>query len=143
MSVTHNILALDVGDRRIGVALASLEARMAAALLTIDRLNEADVFATILKLVNEHQAEAVVIGLPRGMDGQETAQTKTARDFAAELQRCFDVPVHLQDEAATSLLAEEALQAAGKPYQKGDIDKLAAAYILNDWLREAEREALA
>jgi putative Holliday junction resolvase len=134
MAQTHNVLAFDVGDRRIGVALASLEARLAAPLITIDRQQHADVMATLMALVHEHAAEGIVIGLPRGMDGQETAQTKVARLFAADFQTVAQVPVHLQDEAGTSLVAEESLQARRKPYAKGDIDKEAAALILQDWL---------
>jgi putative Holliday junction resolvase len=134
MATTRNVLSLDVGDRRVGVAIASLEARMASPLLTIDRQLSADIFMEISELIKKQEAEAVIVGLPRGMEGQETAQTQSARDFAAALQKVCDVPVHMQDEAATSIAAEETLKDIGKPYGKGDIDKHAAAIILNDWL---------
>ena len=135
MTPTHNILALDVGDRRIGVALASLEAKIASPLLTIDRLDTPEVFAKIIELIDQHQVESVVVGLPRGMEGQETAQTASTRQFAKDLEQAIACKVYLQDEAATSLAAEDELKANNKPYQKGDIDKLAAAYILDDWLQ--------
>lgn len=131
---THTVLALDVGERRIGVALASMEARIAKPLLTIDRNDAGDIFASISKLVQEHKAESVVVGLPRGMEGQETAQTKSSREFAAKLQEVLSAKVYLQDEAGTSLAAEDELKQSAKPYQKVDIDKLAATYILDDWL---------
>ncbi|CAN5394171.1 Holliday junction resolvase RuvX [soil metagenome] len=138
MSDSGNVIALDVGDRRIGVALANLTARMASPLLTIDCQAEPDVFACILELAREHNAVAVIVGLPRSMEGQETGQTLSARQFAADLRKTVTIAVHLQDEAATSLAAEDDLKASGKPYAKGDIDKLAAAYILRDWLEMTE-----
>ena len=72
------------------------------------------------------------------MQGQETGQTVSARKFARELEHACSVTVYLQDEAATSLLAKDELEARKKPYKKGDIDKLAATYILRDWLQSAE-----
>jgi putative holliday junction resolvase len=134
MTATHNILCLDVGERRIGVALASLEARIASPLLTLDRQETSNVYDTIKQLVHEHAATTVVVGLPRGMEGQETQQTHAVREFAETLGHELRIPIVMQDEATTSVVAEAELQQKGKPYQKGDIDKLAATYILNDWL---------
>jgi putative holliday junction resolvase len=134
MSATHNVIGLDVGGRRIGVAVASVEARLATPLVTIDRKDIPDIFPRLVKLLEEQSAEAVVVGLPRGMNGQETEQTAIARQFARELEKACKLPVYLQDEAATSIVAEERLKESRKPYEKGDIDKLAAAYILEDWL---------
>jgi len=134
MNDAHMILALDVGERRIGVAIASLEARLPSPLLTIDRQKVGDVFVRIKELIAEHKVRAVVVGLPRGMSGQETAQTTSARQFASDLEAACGIEVSLQDEAATSILAEDELKAHGKNYEKGDIDKLAASYILQDWL---------
>jgi len=142
MSDTHNVLSLDVGGRRIGVALASLEARLPSPLLTIDRSKVQDVFGHITSLIQEYAAETVVIGLPRGMDGQETAQTASAREFARQLEAACNAAIVLQDEAATSLLAEDELKESGKPYEKADIDKLAATYILRDWLTGQKEHSL-
>ena len=107
MIQTHNVLALDVGERRIGVALASMEARMASPLLTLDRREHADIMVRIKQLLAQHEIDTVVVGLPRGMEGQETDQTRSARQFAADLAEVCGLPVHLQDEAATSLAAED------------------------------------
>lgn len=138
MTNSRSILALDVGDRRIGVAIASMEARIASPLFTIDRRDTPDVFIYIKELIDKHQTTGIVVGLPRGMDGQETAQTKIAREFAWKLKSLANIEVYLQDEAATSLAAKEELEHINKPYQKGDIDKLAATYILSDWLANQE-----
>jgi len=135
------ILALDVGERRVGVALASSIARLPAVVTTIDR-REHDAYEVIAKLVKEHGVSTIVVGLPRGMQGQDTAQTDYCRDFAAELEEAVGMQVVMQDEAATSLEAEEYLKKLGKPYAKGDIDAYAAVIILRDWLAgQMERTA--
>ena len=143
-SALHIVLGLDVGDRRIGVAMASVEAGIASPLITLDRTQVSDIYNHILHMITEQKAGEVIIGLPRGMQGQETAQTTSAREFAAKLQKVLNdsssnCKVYMQDEAATSIMAEEDLKAAGKPYVKGDIDKQAATYILNDWLANRKR----
>src|SRR6185369_17047614 len=107
MTAPLNVLGLDVGDRRIGVALANLVARIPEPLLTIDRSETDNVFETIDKLILENEVQTVVIGLPRGLEGQETGQTQTVRQFAKELKEQLGVKVELQDEAGTSVLAEE------------------------------------
>lgn len=131
----HYILALDVGGRRIGVAMASTIARLPAPLTVIDREVSKDAMVDIMKLVEAHQVGVVVVGLPRGMQGQETAQTKATRVFAANLAERLQVPVVLQDEAGTSIQAEATLKEQGKTYTKGDIDAEAASIILNDYLQ--------
>jgi putative holliday junction resolvase len=134
MNNSRSILALDVGDRRIGVAIASMEARIASPLFTIDRQKVGDIFLHINQIIKEHEVSILVVGLPRGMEGQETIQTKSVREFAEKLEKITGISTHMQDEAATSLLAKDELERKNKPYQKGDVDMLAATYILSDWL---------
>ncbi len=128
------LIALDVGDKRIGVAVATMQARIASPLTTLLR-GEAIVQA-IQSLLDEHQAKALVVGLPRGLDGQHTAQTRAVEEFTASLERVLSVPVYWQDEALTSRLAESELRDRGKPYKKEDIDALSATYILEDFMRD-------
>lgn len=128
------VMALDVGAQRIGVAVANSIARIASPLVTIQ--HDTTVVDRIMHLLASESATALVIGLPRGLDGQETSQTQSVRDFVAELQKKLDIPLFFQDEALTSRKAEDELQSRGKPYQKGDIDALAATYILEDYLQE-------
>jgi putative Holliday junction resolvase len=139
MSLTPNscILALDVGAVRIGVALASSTARIASPLTTLDAT--ADVQQHLAQIINSEMVSAIVVGLPRGLDGQETAQTATIRDFAGSLKH-FGLPIHLQDEALTSRKAKDELESRGKPYAKADVDALAATYILEDYLATTIRE---
>jgi putative Holliday junction resolvase len=127
------VLALDVGNKRVGVAMASLMVRLPRPLLTLDRDNS--LFAELIEVINREDVGAIVVGWPRGLDGQDTGQTRATQSFIDELrQQITGLPIYKQDEALTSKQAEEELQARGKNYNKGDIDSLAASYILDDWL---------
>jgi putative Holliday junction resolvase len=136
MTMTQNpnarIVALDVGAKRIGVASANVVARLATPVKTLDVSDE--IFEDITQLLAQQTASAVVLGLPRGMQGQETEQTKSVQAFADKLQKHLDVPLYWQDEALTSKLSEDRLRLSGKHYEKGEVDALAATYILEDYL---------
>ena len=134
LTSSSSIVALDVGGKRIGVATANAVARIAHPLETLDH-NET-IMQTIQDLVAREQAAMVVIGFPRNLSGQETEQTRTIQSFGAELEKHIQVPIHWQDESVTSRKAEAELKQRGKPFAKGDIDALAAAYILEDFLTE-------
>jgi putative Holliday junction resolvase len=136
MAVTpSSVLALDVGTKRVGVAVASLAARLPRRLITLER--DDNFWQQLTELINREEIGAVVIGGPRGLDGQTTAQTAATESFEGELkQRFAELPIHRQDEALTSKQAETELRARGKAYGRGDIDALAANYILADWLAE-------
>lgn len=139
MNDENIVIALDVGERRIGMAIASMVARLPAPYLTLDRQQITDVFAEIERLIAQESAGVIVVGLPRDMQGNETEQTRQVRQFADELQVRLKRPVVLQDEAATSINAEARLKERGKPYSKADIDAEAAAIILQDFLAQAEQ----
>jgi putative holliday junction resolvase len=133
MPTNKSVLALDMGGARVGVALASLAARLPSPLTTLN--NDSGLFGELKKIIVEEDVCALVVGLPRGLDGQFTAQTAEAEAFADEVKRRFNMPVYLQDEALTSQKAEDELARRGE-YKKSDIDALAAAFILEDWLGE-------
>ena len=126
------IVALDIGAKRIGVASANVVARLAAPLKTLAVTD--DIIDEIKQLLAEQTASALVLGLPRGMQGQETEQTKTIEAFGEQLKQQITVPIYWQDEAMTSKLSEAELNASNKSYTKGSIDALAATYILEDFL---------
>lgn len=128
------IVALDIGSKRIGVATANVVARIPAPLRTLEVDDK--ILDQISQLLTEQQAKAVVLGLPRGLEGQETAQTVSVQDFGAQLSKHIDIPLYWQDEALTSELSEQTLQQRKIGYQKGDIDAQAATMILEDYLRE-------
>jgi len=133
-SSDSSILALDVGGRRIGVASANVVARMAHPLTTVE--NNADILPVLQKILKEERAVGLVVGLPRSLNGEDTDQTRTIRTFVIALKEAIALPMYWQDEAVTSKKAEEELQGRGKPFAKGDIDALAATYILEDFLQE-------
>lgn len=126
------ILALDVGDKRVGVARASLTARLAQPVTTLERGD--GFFEELREIISSQQVCRLVAGLPRGLDGQATAQTALTEQFVEQLRDEIDLPVELQDEALTSRKAEAELQRRGKTYQRADVDALAATFILEDYL---------
>lgn len=129
MSTT--ILALDIGERKIGIARASVIAKIPEPLAT---LPNDDLFEQKLHdIMKEQDAKRLVIGLPRGLDGQETEQTRYVRAFAKTLTLKADIS--FQDEALTSVNAREILDGSGKSYTKEDIDAVAATLILDDYLK--------
>jgi putative Holliday junction resolvase len=127
-----NYLSLDVGERRIGVALATETARLAHPLTVI--MNTSEAINEIKKIVESEQVATIIIGLPRNLQGEDTKQTKYCRDFAEKLNKELSVKIVYQDEALTSRQAEAELKERGGKYEKGDIDALAATYILQDYL---------
>lgn len=134
----ETILALDVGTRRIGVARAYLDALFPHPLVTLVQPDE--FIKAIVGLSLSEKAAALVIGLPRGLNGQETAQTADVREFGRQLERELRIPVYWSDEAVTSVKAETELRSRGKPFNKGDVDALAAVFILEDFITTSKRE---
>lgn len=125
-------LCLDVGERRIGVAIGDPALKMAWPFSTI---NVDDKVAEQLNnLLTEQQVTDIVIGRPRNQKGESTDQTKHVEDFVNRVLGDIKIPIHWQDESVTSVMAEEHLQATGKAYKKEDIDAGAAAIILQDFL---------
>lgn len=128
-----NIIALDVGSKRIGVAHADTGVRLPVAYSTIhvdglelDRLRE---------IIAEFEPAVIVVGFPRNQQGETTEQTHKVIEFARTLDQ-FGIQVTYQDESLTSVLAEDYLKSLKKPYTKADIDAHAAAIILGDYLEE-------
>jgi len=133
MAVSKQVLlGLDVGERRIGVALGDDIGRLAAPLTTITV--DGTELVQLQRLMLEHDVTGFVVGLPRNMSGEETGQTELVKEFVTRRLDGFELPVRYQDESLTSVGAEQELQRRGKPYSKGDIDALAATTILQDYM---------
>lgn len=131
--MAHNpaIIALDVGEKRIGVALADPSIRIAIAYDTIEV--DGTEYDQIRNLITTENASTLVVGYPRNQSGEPTLQTKYVEQVAEQLKG--DVAnLVFQDESLTSVKAEELLKRQKKPYQKSDIDALAASLILQDYL---------
>lgn len=129
-------MALDVGTRRIGVALADSGIKIAVPFDTIvvDDDNHTEI-ETINEIITREKVDILVIGLPRNQSGEETSQSVYTKKFAENFEMSVDEIV-FQDESLTSVQAENLLKSYKKPYSKGDIDMNAAAIILQDYLEE-------
>lgn len=127
-------LALDLGDRRIGVAVSDTLGIVARPVRVFERASRKEDFATIADLIDEHDAEIVVCGLPLNMDGTEGPQAEWVRDYTRALIEAVSVPVVLWDERLTTEDAKEILHAQGKAIEKDWLDAVAAAVILQSYL---------
>lgn len=131
MSRSRKYLALDVGERRIGVAAGDDVVKIAIPMEAIE-VDGSEIEA-IAKYIAREEADVIVVGYPRNQSGEPTAQTAFVEAFADQL-KVIAPSIVFQDESLTSVLAEQRLKMLGKPYTKGDIDAHAAALILQDYL---------
>jgi len=127
-------LALDLGEKRIGVAVSDALGMVARPLEIFPRTSRRADFAHIGALVKAHQVDTVVVGLPLNMDGSEGRPAAWVRDYGAALAETLAVPVHFWDERLTSEEAIDILRAQGKSTAKGTVDAVAAAVILQSYL---------
>ena len=93
-------------------------------------------FAALEGIVEAENVAQLVVGFPRGLQGNTPPKLRPLRHLPSSSESISRCPLHFQDEALTSKHAEAELRARGKLYDKGDIDALAATYILEDWLAE-------
>ncbi len=131
-------LGLDIGDKRIGVALSDPEGILASPLTIINRRDESLDIEAITDIVSQKQVEQIVVGLPRSMDGSLGKQAEKVKEFVRKLCSHTEVPVEYRDERLTTVLAERLMQAAGtkKTRKKVRHDAMAAALILQGYLDE-------
>lgn len=129
---SSQIMALDYGDARIGVALADEQIKIAIAYGAIE--NNEDLFKELLKLALDNNIVKIVVGYPRNQSGEATEQTHKVEQFVEQLREFYDGKIEFQDESLTSVLAEQRLKSYKKPYSKADIDAHAATIILEDYL---------
>ena len=130
-------MGLDVGDRRIGVALSDETATLASALVTVTRSGGRKDAAAVADLARRHEVAAVVVGLPLNMDGTRGPQAEKVLGFVESLRRRLaHVPVVTRDERLTTVEAEEKLREAGVGWKerKRVVDQVAAVVILQEYL---------
>jgi len=135
------MLALDVGDKRIGVAVSDRSGMLAQPVETVQRKNMKTDVARIVSLAQKHEAEAIVIGLPKNSDGSEGEQAAKVKSFARKLMRATGLQVHLEDERLSTFMAIERLVERGvKTGQNRDlVDMEAATIILQSFLDRQSR----
>lgn len=130
------VLGLDVGDRRIGVALSDETGTLASGLDTIVRVGPRQDLETIAELVRAHGATEVVVGLPLNMDGTVGPQAEKVNALIDGLRKRVSVPVQAWDERLTTVEAHEQLRKAGVSWSQRAalIDKVSAVIILQEYL---------
>lgn len=136
------ILALDLGSKRIGVAVSDELKIISRTLTTIERASRSTNLARIRELVKEHAVQELVVGLPKNMDGSIGPQGEKAMREAEWLQKELDLPVNLWDERLSTLEAERTLLQAdlSRRKRKKVTDKLAAQIILQGYLDKISKE---
>lgn len=132
------ILAVDPGERRVGLAVSDPLGITAQGLPTFDR-KQGDVFAHLRELASRYQLVRVVVGRPLSLSGRESESTRRAAEFARAIEDALALPVEMWDERLSSAEAERVL--AGTRHKKGTVDRVAAVLILQGYLDARRRDA--
>ena len=130
-------LGLDVGDKRIGVALSDPQGILASPLTIISCRNEAVDIEAITDIINQHQVTRVIVGLPRSMNGSLGKQAEKVKAFAQSLRGQIEIPVEFRDERLSSVSARRLMRDAKQKRVRHD-DAIAAALILQSYLDETD-----
>ena len=137
------LLALDLGSRRIGLAVSDSLGLTAQPIETIHRTTKRAVFAELKNLIQQYNIAEIVLGNPLNMSGQAGPQAAKVAAFAEELRSRFALPVHLWDERLTSAEAHRVLDDSGHSKdrfaRKGKVDRIAAALILQSFMQSRSR----
>jgi len=135
-TASHRVLGLDVGSRRIGLAVTDPLGITAQGLETLQRKNIRHDFAQLERVIRDYQVQEIVVGLPLRMSGAEGTQSEKMRTFAEALHKRFRLPVHLWDERLTSAEANRLLRETELSIEKRGkaVDRMAAVLILQAWM---------
>ncbi|MBZ5678712.1 MAG: Holliday junction resolvase RuvX [Acidobacteriia bacterium] len=130
------ILGLDVGSRRIGMAVSDLLGITAQGIETLQRRNKRSDFEQLRRVIREYKVREIVVGLPLRMSGEEGIQAEKMQGFAEDLRKRFGLPVHLWDERLTSVEANRLLRETEISIEKRGkaVDRMAAVLILQGWM---------
>ena len=139
----QRILALDLGEKTIGLALSDVTRTVASPMQTLAKMKFTANAAELVALAAEHEVGGIVIGLPINMDGSEGPRAQSARQFAANLSEKTALPIALWDERlSTAAVTRTLIEADASRARRAQlVDKLAAAYILQgalDYLSDIE-----
>ena len=136
------VLALDVGGRRIGVAISGPSGLLAEPLTTLPRRRDDAAVEGVVRLVHQHAVDEVVVGIPLETSGQEGDQARRVRSFLRKLAHRLPVPIREVDERYSTQEALRLLQERGipSPRRKEKVDAVAAAVILQTYLDARRRE---
>lgn len=145
MTGQGRVMALDVGKKRIGVALSDPLGYTAQPLLTIWRKSKSEDLRNLLRLVRKHEVAMIVVGNPLHMSGEVSPWASKVQELAEELRVRSGLPLQLWDERLSSVEAHEILDEAGHDPRgrKSIIDQVAAVVILKGWMEVQERKTAA
>ncbi len=133
---TKYYLSLDVGTKRTGIAMADSDVRLAYPVETVTM--DEGAIEKIIALAGEKNVHRIIVGYPRNLSGEPTAQTKLVEDFATKLAARTTCPLLFQDESLTSVEAEKRLLSQpSKQLKYGAVDAEAACIILQDYLEQS------
>ncbi|CCF82333.1 Holliday junction resolvase RuvX [Nitrolancea hollandica] len=132
-------MGLDIGERRVGVAVSDELHVIASPVESVD-LKRGGVDA-LLAAIERHSPERIIVGLPTSMSGREGPQAKAVREFAKQLGEAVQTPITFWDERLTTSIAEQALITSGRRRRerKERVDAVAAALILQSYLDSRRR----
>jgi putative Holliday junction resolvase len=132
----RRVLALDVGFRRIGIAISDPLGITAQGLKTLQRQNKRTDFDYLANLISQYAVAEIVVGFPLRMSGAEGVQAEKMTRFADELRKRLQIPVHLWDERLTSAEANRLLRETEMSIKRRSevVDQMAAVLILQSWL---------
>ena len=130
------VLAVDPGSKRVGLAISDPTGTIAQPLTTLDAAPRDTLAGRLADKARTLEAERIVVGLPRRLDGTSGPEAKAARELASELRAASKLPVELLDERLTTAAAERSLIAGGMRREKrrANIDRVAAALLLQSFL---------
>jgi putative holliday junction resolvase len=130
------LLGLDVGTRRIGVAVSDLLGITAQGLDTVQRRNKRYDLQHLARVIRDYNVSEIVVGLPRRLSGTDSAQTEKVLAFVEDLKKRFPLPIHLWDERLTSVQANRLLKEAELSIEKraAAVDRIAAMLILQSFM---------
>jgi putative holliday junction resolvase len=133
------LLAIDMGTKRVGVAVSDELGITVRPVTTIERHSWKKLLRSIVEQIEAFEARGLVVGLPLNIDGSEGPAAAEARHAAAKFELSLKIPVYLQDERLTSEEAKSRLQDIQKRERAGNIDSAAAAIILQDFIDHQSR----
>ena len=136
IKLLKRLLALDIGTKRIGVAISDPLNIFSTGLETISRMPETKAIETITKLCNQYNVDKIILGLPINMNGTEGEQVKDVYKFAETIKTAINIDIIYQDERLSSILAQRILieQNISPSRNRAKVDKKAAELILQQYI---------
>ena len=142
-SFAGRILAIDFGLKRVGLAVSDPMQIIARALETVQYQSRKELLRRLVEIIRQNEIAGIVMGLPRHMDGSEGEMAKLVRALMTELAARVSIPIMAWDERLSSVQAERALREMGfsaRKTKRGDVDRMAAVFILQSYLDSLKRK---